>query len=95
MILRALRPVADHGNKKAGEAGLSGFCEGASRARALLFLQLENLVFDLELLALQIVYRIVVRQRPMDFLIEGSFERRVLFPERLDAILHRHAVSSC
>jgi hypothetical protein len=69
--------------------------QGASGARRLLSLQLENFVFDTELLALQIVYRVMVRQRPMDFFIEGSFERRVLFPERLDAILHRHAVSSC
>jgi hypothetical protein len=81
--------------QKSREAGLSGFYEGASRARALLSLQLENFVFNAELLALQIVDHVLVRQRPMVFLIEGPFQRGVLFSERLDAILHRHAVSSC
>jgi hypothetical protein len=60
----------------------------------LLFLQLEEFVLDAELLALQIVDRVLVGKRAMDLLIEGAFERCVLFPERLDAILHRHAVSS-
>jgi hypothetical protein len=31
----------------------------------------------------------------MVFLIEGPFQHCVLFSERLDAIVHRHAVSSC
>jgi hypothetical protein len=63
------------------------------RRRNLLALELNEFVLDAKFLALQIVNRRLVGQGPLGFLIDGAFERCVLFFERLDAILLRHAVS--
>ena len=49
------------GNKKAGEAGLSGFFSGVASAARLLPLQLEDFVLNAELLTLQIVDRLLIR----------------------------------
>jgi hypothetical protein len=73
---------------------LSGFFEGMAAAR-LLPLQLEDFVLDAEFLTLQIVDRVLVGKGPMDLLIDGAFEQSMLLSERLDAIIQRHAVSSC
>ena len=61
----------------------------------LLPLQLEDFVLNAEFLALQIVYRLLVGKGAMDLFIDGAFEQSMLFSERLDAIIQRHAVSSC
>jgi len=82
------------GNKKAGEDALSGFF-GTITAMRLLPLQLEDFVLDAEFLALQIVDRLLVGKGTMDLFIDGAFEGSMLFSERLDAIVQRHAVSSC
>ena len=58
-------------------------------------LELYDFVLDAEFLALQIVNRRLIGKRPVDFFIESAFERCVLFFECLDAIVLRHAVSSC
>jgi hypothetical protein len=87
--------MAAIGNKKAGEGLPLRLFQGVGRRLVrLLLLQLEELVLDAELLAFQIGDRVVVRKGAMDLLIDGAFERCVLLSERLDAILHRHAVSS-
>src|SRR5437868_5629222 len=94
-ILRSTSHVIFRVNKKAGEAGLSGFFSGVASAARLLPLQLEDFVLDAELLTLQIVDRLLIGQGTVDLLIDGAFERSMLFSERLDAIVQRHAVSSC
>ena len=66
---------------------------GGAAAMRLLPLQLEDFVLDAELLALQIVYRLLVGKGAMDLFIDGAFEQSMLFSERLDAIIQRHAVS--
>ena len=58
-------------------------------------LELADLVLYAELLTLQVVDRVLVGKGTLVLLIEGAFERGVLFLERLDAILQRHARSSC
>jgi hypothetical protein len=58
-------------------------------------LQLKDLVFDTEFLTLQIVDRLLVGEGTMDLLIDGAFERSMLFLQRVDTIVQRHAVSSC
>jgi hypothetical protein len=58
-------------------------------------LELVDFVLDAELLTLQIVDCVLIGKRTLVFLIESAFERGVLLLERLDAILQRHARSSC
>ena len=58
-------------------------------------LQLVDFVLDAQLLTLQVVDRVLVGKRSLVLLIEGTFERGVLLLQRLDAILQRHAHSSC
>ena len=58
-------------------------------------LELEDFVLDAELLALQIGDRIPIRQGTAILFIDGAFEFGVLCFQRLDAILQRHALSSC
>jgi hypothetical protein len=45
-----------------------------------------DFILDTELLTLQIVDRRLIGERAMGFLIDGAFERCMLFFERLDAI---------
>jgi hypothetical protein len=73
---------------------LSGFFEGMAAAR-LLPLQLEDFVLDAEFLTLQIVDRVLVRKGAVDLFIDSAFEQSMLLSERLDAIIQRHAESSC
>src|SRR5579863_6605570 len=78
--------------KKAGEGPASPAFSGRERGSArLLLLQLKDFVLDAELLALQIVDRLLVGKGAVDLLIDGAVEQSMLFSERLDAILHRHA----
>src|SRR5204863_4910950 len=68
---------------------LAGFFRALSAARSVP-LERENFVLDAEFLALQIVDRLLIGKRTMDFLIEGAFEHGMFLSERLDAILQRH-----
>jgi len=81
--------------KKPGRDALSGFLRRERRAVRLLPLQLEDFVLDAEFLTLQIVDRLLVGEGTVDLLIDGAFEQSMLLSERLDAIVQRHAVSSC
>src|ERR1700726_1941666 len=85
----------DSATKKPGRDALSGFLRRERCAVRLLPLQLEDFVLDAELLTLQIVDRLLVGEGTVDFLIDGAFEQSMLLSERLDAIVQRHAVSSC
>jgi hypothetical protein len=58
-------------------------------------LELAYFVLDAELLTLQIVDCVLIWKRTLVFLIESAFERGMLLLQRLDAILQRHAWSSC
>ena len=55
-------------------------------------LELNEFVLDAEFLAFQIVDCRLIGQRTVSFLIDGALERCMLFSERLDTILLRHAV---
>ncbi len=57
-------------------------------------LELADFVLDAELLTLQIVDCVLIGKRTLVFFIESAFECGVLFLQRLDAILQRHARSS-
>jgi hypothetical protein len=48
--------------------------------------ELEDFVLDVEFLALQILDRRLIGERAVAFLIDGAFERCMLFFECLDAI---------
>jgi hypothetical protein len=58
-------------------------------------LQLKDFVLYTELLALQIVDRVVVGKGTAILLLDGAVERGVLLLQHLEAILQRHAQSSC
>jgi hypothetical protein len=59
---------------------------------ALLPFQLEEFVLDAQLASLQIGDRLLVRKRMPVLLVNGTLERGVLGPQRLDAFLRRHAL---
>lgn len=54
----------------------------------------ENLVFDAELLALEVADRVVIREGPVIFLKDGLLQAGVTGPERLQTILQRHLNAS-
>jgi hypothetical protein len=54
----------------------------------------ENLVFDTELLALEVGDRVAVRERPVILLKNGLLQAGVTGPERLQTILQRHLNAS-
>jgi hypothetical protein len=56
--------------------------------------ELDDLVFYSEFLALQVVEYVFVRERAMEFLIDGILQSAVTGSEGLDTILQRHG-SSC
>jgi hypothetical protein len=88
--------TAIEAQKKPGEKGPPGFSKSwiAERLRSVP-LKLADFVLDAELLTLKIVDCVLIGKRPLVFLIESAFECGVLLFERLDAILQRHARSSC
>lgn len=83
--------------KKPGETeSLPAFgSRGLLRRLGSVPLKLVDFVLDAQLLTLQIVDCVLIRKRTLVFLIESAFECRMFLLQRLDAILQRHARSSC